>query len=32
MMMMTVMTMMKYDEDDADNYDYDDTDNGDGDD
>ena len=31
-MMMTVMTMMKYDEDDADNYDYDDTDNGDGDD
>ena len=31
-MMMAEMTMMKYDEDDADNYDYDDTDNGDGDD
>ena len=30
-MMMAEMTMMKYDEDDADNYDYDDTDNGDGD-
>ena len=31
-MMMAEMTMMKYDEDDADNYDYDVTDNGDGDD